>query len=157
MLVENIDRVDLKYTDNMNCSMLYDLTAYIGQTTLLVKQEDAHSYVYNVNPSIWKKSCLLEILNNFPHKTYRNIEDLDVQIFCKQFNIYKLHTATKVSCGHFDCVDFFMYFHISHGGRLVPLNETYTTIYNQPYSDVKEHYIQIVDKYNLKNSKKWNN
>lgn len=157
MLVEKIDRVDLKYTDNLGSSIVYDLSEYVGQGVFLVKQEDIYGYIYNVNPSIWKRSCLLEILSNFSDKGYRNIEDLDVQIFCRQFNICKLHTDTYTECGHFSCVDFFKYFHISHGGKLVPLNSNYTTVYGQSYIDVKEYYINIVDKYNLKNSKKWNN
>ena len=157
MLVEKIDRVDLKYTDNLGSSTVYDLSEYVGQGVFLVRQEDIYGYIYNVNPSIWKKSCLLQILSNFLGKNYRNIEDLDVQIFCKQFNIYKIHTDTYVDCGHFSCVDFFKYFHISHGGKLVPLNTNYTTVYGQPYVDVKDYYVNIVDKYNLKNSKKWNN
>ena len=54
----------------------------------LIKNTNPRHYLYNVNPAIWKRSCLLEILNKFPHKTYRSIELFDVQKYCVKFNIY---------------------------------------------------------------------
>jgi hypothetical protein len=157
MVIEGMDRIDLKHTDNLSSSRLYDISSFTKPGTLLVKQDDIHSYIYNVNPSIWKRSSFLELLNAFPQKGYRNIEDLDVQTFCTRFDVYKIHTSDKVECGYFNCVDFYTYLHISHSGRLLPLNETFTTPYNQSYRAVKDEYIKIVNSYNLKNSKKWIN
>jgi len=147
----NVDRIDLKYTEKTNDIIEFDLNGLF-----LVPQKNENNFIYNVNPSIWKKSALLDIVTSFQHKTYRTIEDIDVQIFAKKFNVYKLNKEPKISCGYFNCVDDFIFLHISHSGKFLTLPSNFVTEYGQSYGDIANEYVKIVEKYNLKNSNKWN-
>lgn len=162
------DRVDLKHSDNKQSGLIIEynpnkksnewepkLVDEITNGIYLIKQVNPSDYIYNVNPSIWKRESLLDIVRTFPHKTYRSIEEIDVQQFCKKFKVFKLHSNTKVLCGYFNCLEGFKFLHISHSGKLLPLNENFVTTYGQSYNDISDEYIKIVDKYNLKKSNKW--
>lgn len=149
MKKENVDRIDLKFSEKTFSSIPFKDDLY------LVKQLDSNNFIYNVNPSIWCKSVLVDILNKFCYKSYRTIEDMDVQVYCTKFKIFKLYSAQKMLCGYFNCVKQFMFLHISHSGRLLPLTNDFVTVYGQSYADVSEKYIDIVNKYNLKSSSKW--
>jgi hypothetical protein len=164
----NYDRIDLKHTSDTNTSMVYEcernknyqewrITKNLKDkdNLFLIKQNDQNKYIYNVNPSIWKRSSLLEIMETFPNKNYRTIEDIDVQEFTKKYSIFKIYSSDKRECGHFDCINDFVFFHITHNGSFVPLNGQASTIYGQPYWSVKDQYEYIVEKYNLKKSNKW--
>jgi len=164
----NYDRIDLKHTSDTNTSMVYECeinkdyrdwvtTKNLNDTNnlFLIKQNDPNKYIYNVNPSIWKRLTLLEIMETFPNKNYRTIEDIDVQEFTKKYSIFKIYSNNKKECGHFDCINDFVFFHITHNGSFVPLNGQACTIYGQPYWVVKDQYENIVEKYNLKKSNKW--
>jgi hypothetical protein len=163
----NYDRIDLKHSGNVNtstiyeCSNMYDYNTWNKHNNVkdnnnlfLIKQDDPSQYIYNVNPSIWKRESLIEIMDKFPTKNYRTIEDFDVQIFCKKYSIYKIFSKEKKECGHFDCIKNFIFFHISHNGKFVPLNG-YSTIYGQSYIEYSNKYEEIINKYNLKKSNKW--
>jgi hypothetical protein len=162
------DRIDLKYTPKINGELIYEIirngenNVIIEKTDLvedgeyyLISQNDETNYIYNVNPSIWKKNVIIDIMEKFPHKNYRTIEDPDVQVYCKKFNIFKIYSKNQLLCGYFECVDFFVFLHISHSGKLLPLNNSFTTVYGQSYNDVKDDYIKIVNEHNLKQSTKW--
>jgi len=162
------DRIDLKHTESINSSLIYECLNIHDHLTwgkcdtvndtnmFLIKQDDPREYIYNVNPSIWRRETLLEIMNKFPTKTYRTIEDMDVQLFCKKYNIFKLYSKHKYECGYFNCVEDFKFLHISHNGKLLPLND-YRTVYGQSYLDVKDEYESIVNKFDLKKNNKWIN
>ena len=152
MSVHNIDRIDLKYTSDTISPNNIEFSDSIS----LIQQKDIGKYIYNVNPSIWKRESFLSILSKFKHCGYRDVEGLDMQIFCSNYNIYKIHSPMFVRCGYFECVDFFKFLHISHGGKLLRLNDSRTTIYGQSYDDIYDEYKTIVDKYNLKHSEKTN-
>lgn len=155
----NYDRVDLKYCDKFNSnSNLIKFTPKknnIEYDLMLIEQSNPSNYIYNVNPSIWKKSSFMDILHKFQHKNYRTIEDLDVQEYAKKYKIYKIFSNKKHECGYFICVDFFKFLHISHNGKYLPFNLEFKTIYGQSYSDVKFDYINIVENYKLYNSNRW--
>ena len=149
MQKENVDRIDLKFAEKTYSSIPFSDDLY------LVKQLDTNNFIYNVNPSIWRKSALTDVLSKFHYKSYRTIEDMDVQSYCNKFKVFKLHSSQKMSCGYFNCVIPFMFLHISHSGKLLPLTNDFVTVYGQSYADVSEKYIDIVNKYNLKSSNKW--
>jgi len=142
--LNNYDRVDLKNTFNLNSSLIIDT----GDGVSLVRAEQPSDYIYNVNPSIWRKSAFVDILTTFPDKTYRNIEYGDVQQYCTKFNIFKMHSQNNIQCGWFSCLELFKFLHISHSGKLLPLNSTNTTPDGQSYSAIKDEYIGILNKYN---------
>jgi len=168
MKSKNVDRVDLKQSHNLNVSNVIEVskdvspalwcvinTNEIGEGIYLVKQEDPKDFIYNVNPSIWKRKSLLQLLNTYSEKTYRTIEGIDVQNYCKCFDVYKLYSKNAIECGYFICLDIFKFLHISHSGKLLRLTNTFTTEYNQSYVPISEDYINIVNNYNLKDSNKW--
>lgn len=147
MVDRNIDRIDLKYTENNYSELNIELD--FKKKINLILQKDVNNFIYNVNPSIWCKKTFLQILNQFPHKTYRDIENRDVQGFTEQFNIYKINSENKLLCGYFECVDFFKFLHISHSGRILIHNKQCVTEYNQSYEDAKEDFEYIISKYKL--------
>lgn len=168
----DFDRVDLKYSDkfnsNTNLIRITDMSDHtkwedlIGgevnkntEDLYLIQQDDVTNYIYNVNPSIWKRESFMDLLSNFKHKNYRTIEEMDVQIYSKKFKIYKMFANKKMDCGYFQCIENFMFLHISHNGKLLPLNMNFVTVYGQSYSDISKEYIEIVEKYNLIKSDKW--
>ena len=172
LIVNNFDRVDLKYSDKINPSTnlikinnLRDVSQWEQvsvneiekktNTHYLIEQDDVNNYIYNVNPSIWKRESFIELLSNFKHKNYRTIEEIDVQMYSKKFKIFKMFSNKKLDCGYFQCLDSFVFLHISHNGKLLPLNMDFVTVYGQSYNDISSQYIKIVEKYNLINSNKW--
>ncbi len=168
METNNVDRIDLKQSHNLNVLDVIEVDKNnsvdswkkikkeeINDAIYLVKQEDPNDFIYNVNPSIWKRESLLELVNAFPHKTYRTIEDMDVQNYCKRFDVYKLYSKNSIECGYFICLEIFKFLHISHSGKLLRLTDSFTTELNQSYRPISEEYIDIVNKYNLKSSSKW--
>ena len=137
----NIDRVDLKHSPILtNNNILIDGVS-------LVKQLNPNSFIYNVNPSIWKTTSFIDLLSNFRSKTYRTIEDIDTQIFCMKYNIYKTHTPSYLKCGYYNCTEFFKFLHISHSGTLLSSNENCCTVYGQSCLDIKEDLTNILNKY----------
>lgn len=147
MVDKKIDRIDLKYTENNYSELNIELD--FGKKINLVLQKDINNFIYNVNPSIWDKKTFLKILNQFPYKTYRDIENRDVQGFVEQFNVYKVNSENKLLCGYFECVDFFKFLHISHSGRILIYNKQFVTEYNQSYIDAKDDFEHIISKYKL--------
>lgn len=137
---ENINQPHLQLSD--------DVDWFIGEHT------DPHTYIFNVNPSIWKLDSYLEILNNFPDRTYRNIEDPDVQNFCTKFKIYNLHSRNVLHCGYLKCLPFYKYIHITHYRRLLRFDGNFKDEFNQSYRDAAKEYIDIVNNYNLKSGKR---
>jgi hypothetical protein len=108
-------------------------------------------YPYNVNPSIWKKDTLVDILNNFGFRDYRTIEHPDTQNYAVKFNIFKLYSKRKYQCGYFICLEPFRYIHITHSQKYLNLS----SLPNSSYNDIEEEYIKIINKYNLTKSNKW--
>jgi len=141
MIDNNIDRIDLKYAKSANNNEYINLYNN-GYSFFLTKQSSKDDCLYNVNPSIWKLSSLLETLNKFPNKTYRTIEQGDVFIFCDKFNIYKMYNEKYLECGYFRCLPFFQYLHISHSGGLLPLfNNNLEEDINKEYHSIYETFL----------------
>jgi hypothetical protein len=139
MMNNNIDRVDLKrdgLTDTENIDVNFK-----GEYFTLTKQENVYNYIYNVNPSIWKISSLLETMNKFSSQNYRTIENKPTQDFCTKYNVYKLYNDVYVDCGYFSCLHFFKFLHITHGGGLLPINN------NRLESSLNFEYQTIIQKY----------
>lgn len=164
----NYDRIDLKYSNNINNGPIIkfdifnpsdlwenDVKLLNSNDIYLIKQNNINDYIYNVNPSIWKRQSLMDILNKFNYKNYRTIEEIDVQIYSSKYNIFKLNCNKYFLCGYFNCLKIFKFLHISHSGKFLQLNDSFTTVYNQSYKDVSFEYSEIVNKFNLRNSPKW--
>lgn len=144
----NYDRIDFQLSwpfHNTKRHLINDNGVY------LVKQDDINEYIYNVNPSIWKRSALLEIVTNFKHRCYRSIESIETQIFAKKFNVFKLYSNDMYRCGFFVCTEPFRYLHLTHEGKISKPDYIGTEL----YTDVIHIYNEIVDKYQLQHNNKW--
>ena len=148
----NYDRIDFQ--------LAYDFDSTHGQTIeddglYLIKSSNTDTtnkgYPYNVNPSIWKRDTLIDILNNFGFRDYRTIEHPDTQNYAVKFDIFKLFSKHRYQCGYFICLEPFRYIHITHSQKYLNLN----SIPRESYLDIEEEYNKIIDKYNLKTSNKW--
>lgn len=152
LIENNYDRVDfqLAYDYNKtNKNEILDDSLYIIKSSNTDTRNNG--YIYNVNPSIWKLETLKNILDKFKHLDYRTIEADEVQNYCLRFNIFKLYSNIQYNCGYFICLEPFKYLHITHSGHILSLRD----IQPNMYKDIEEIYYKIVDKYNLRNSRKW--
>ena len=111
MKLRGIDRVDLQY------SALVEASAIPFENVMLTKSS---SFVYNVNPSIWKRDVFLNIMDRFD-KSYRDIENQETQAYCESFSFYKLWSPKKIHAGYFHVTDLFVFIHVTHGGKMLPL------------------------------------
>ncbi len=148
------DRIDLKHTPNLQSSMIVDVGLKQNNNLVyLVRAEDPHDYIYNVNPSIWRRESLVEMLSNFPDSNYRDIE-CHVQKFCTKYNVFKMHCASFLNCGWFLCLEIFKYLHITHHGQVLPLNPPYyMTPSRQSYADVAKEYEEMCRMYGVQDIK----
>jgi hypothetical protein len=134
--INNIDRVDLGIVYNNN----FEHKIYFDDKHNLIKNTNVSNYIYNVNPSIWKTSVLLNIMNHFD-ESYRNIE-IVAQNYTKQFNIYKISTNQIICAGfNFFISDLFIFIHMTHHLKLLPLNKNNLNIeLKNIYKNIRETY-----------------
>ena len=132
---QGLDRIDLQYQslDKNPSSHKINLEGFT-----LNKQDDPNYYIYNVNPSIWKLSTFLDIMRVFADRNYRNIETLPTQNYATRFKVYKLYSEDFLNCGYFQCLPFFQFIHLTHGGQFLPLND------NNLEDHLQEAYTRIV-------------
>jgi hypothetical protein len=148
----NYDRIDFQLAydfDELKSNTITDNELYYIKSSNTDTRNKG--YIYNVNPSIWKKDTLLNIMSTFEYLDYRTIEDDSVQNFSLQYNIFKLFSKERYHCGYFKCLSPFKYLHITHSGHILSLQE----LTKESYKDIENIYNDIVTKYNLKNSNKW--
>jgi hypothetical protein len=138
MKEERIDRVDFQLDGNPpHTGDWYEHVMDIETKEILERREliidstkrylsfrTNGGYLYNVNPSFWKLKTFLNMMSEFRHCTYRNIEPDDnlqnwVRKNCKIYQLYSL-MENRRKCGYFVCLDFFQFLHITHHGRLIP-------------------------------------
>jgi hypothetical protein len=110
MKQHSIDRVDLQYSNGELKDEILFRDIYLTRNS---------SYVYNVNPSIWRRSALIDIMSTFD-RNYREIEGKEVQEYMTKFNVYRLWSPRKVKAGYFNITNWFIFIHITHGGKLLP-------------------------------------
>jgi hypothetical protein len=145
MISKNIDRLDLQYNDDFDNNSNEQIFIDDGSDGFSLLHQTS-GYVYNVNPSLWKLSALLEVVNAFPNATYRDIE-LVAQNYCAtKLRFFKLNSKSYFNCGYFRCLYFFVFIHITHGGKFLPLDSSRLD------SNIRDIYSEIFTKHNLKNS-----
>jgi hypothetical protein len=144
-LKNNIDRIDLQhenYPINEE-SIIIEADTYTKVTPseldsyeiLLIK-----SSLYNVNPSIWKKEVLLDILERHSNETYRSIENAKVNEYSKNFTYYKLYSRHRLNTGYYNVVPIFVFLHMTHGGGLMPRVNRSEPHINVMYNEILEKY-----------------
>jgi len=148
----NYDRVDFQLAydfDSIKSHEINDNDLYYIKSSNI--DTENKGYPYNVNPSIWKKETLIDIMEKFGFRDYRTIEHPDTQKYAVNFNIFKLFSKNKFKCGYFICLEPFRYIHITHSQKYLNIE----TLPIGSCDDIKYEYEKIVNKYNLKNSSKW--
>jgi len=109
---------------------------------------------FDLSTSIWNKESFLNLWLNFPLETYQNSElNEKLQIFCrKNFKIYGLNKDNNnkiyYSLGR-PYYNLFKILHITIKGNLPFPPEA--------HMDLKEDFLRIIEKYNLKNKIRINN
>lgn len=140
MTVHGIDRVDLKCAEGTP-------QIHVREDLGLIRNTDPRGYVYNVNPSLWRREALLELLATFD-RCYRTIEGDDVQAFCTRFRIYQLSLPTSVASAYFRVAPWFVYLHITSAGKLIPVTE------NGLCPDLQVTYMRILETYSFRRGMK---
>lgn len=150
--INNFDRIDFQLSyDFHETFKIENDDLFLVKTICPFTIEWKSRYAYNVNPSIWKRETLIDILEKFSYKDYRNIEDEETQSYCKKFNIFKLSAKKIYRCGYFTCLEPFKYLHITHSQMLFSPK----SIPEENSKDIINDYNMIIEKYNLKKSNKW--
>lgn len=168
MKLNNIDRIDLQSNDGykeegskfieidreqpvaewktVDIKHLNKEKMYIG------KHNVKGTYVYNVQPSLWKVSSFIDLMSRTKQSTYRSIE-YDVEELCMSYNIYNLYCPTNlIKSGYNTCTNIYKYLHITKYGKFLPMNGSNRTIHGNSFEDVAVDYNNLIKKYNLKNS-----
>lgn len=92
----------------------------------IVLTKENNYYHYSVGPSIWNKQHLYIILQQFPHKTYRDMEatkEIDYYMAEKGFHIcyYGFNKQDNIiQASRRDMIDYFAYFHITGERKIIP-------------------------------------
>jgi len=123
MKENNIDRIDLKHYSNNTPGIFTKSTYEINSNTsvCVYDKSSTFQYVYNVQPSLWKRSALLDIMNKFD-TTYREIEGA-VQDYCRETkNMAFLSTKTPIPNGFMCLTPSYIFLHITRCGYLMPVN-----------------------------------
>jgi hypothetical protein len=130
MKEKGLDRVDLQYREFTSDGIqLNPNTNRIDMGDFrLTKQEDIPHLIFNLNPSIWKLSTLMDVMTKFKNESYRTIEKkntvgiYEIQKYCLQLEIYKVANDNPINCGYYQCLEFYQYFHITKRGQWFPFN-----------------------------------
>jgi len=84
MIQKNIDKISMHGYDNYT----YDIIT-VNEQIDIVRNKDF--FLYSVGPAIWKKSTLIDVMSTFSNRTYRDIENNDVQDYMnKNYIIYQI-------------------------------------------------------------------
>lgn len=149
MIEKNIDRVDLQYDfyyrNDRNVNNIG--REYVeGCYDFYLNKQNCH-YTFNVNPSIWKLSSLLNLMCIFKNDTYRTIE-YTAQQYCKDnYSTFKPFGPYSYKCGYFECIYFFQFLHVTHGNNYLTLSNFLRT---EPY--FINEWLNIVDRFSLRSS-----
>jgi len=130
----------------------------------LYKIDNPDFFVYNVNPTLWRKKSLMNIMTKFKKYNYREIECNLVQKYVSEnFNCFSLKCNKFVKCAHFTCPLFFQFIHLTHYGSFAQLKNKYYSAENKfkhinnSYlldDDVYDIYIEKIYEPYIKNSKR---
>ena len=122
MKEQNIDRIDLKHYSPDTPGIVIRSTYEFNNNTsvCLYDTSTRFEFIYNVQPSLWKRTALLDIMNKFDC-TYREIEGA-VQDYCRETkNMAFLLTQTPIPNGYMSVTLSYIFIHITTYGHLMPI------------------------------------
>lgn len=136
-------KIPLKQTYNMNNKEIY-----FNELCNLYKIDNPDFFVYNVNPTLWRKETLLNIMTQFKDFNYRQIETKPVQQYTvSKFNCFSLKCEKYVKCAHFTCPLFFQFIHLTHYGKFAQLKNNFYD--NKHYKYLNNTCLLDEDIYNI--------
>lgn len=143
MKKKNIDKIDLKHQNLIFKNQITIQDNILSQTSF-----PNDSYVYNVNPAIWKTEKFVKCLENYTNETYRTIEHSSIQKICSDNNTCLItHSEKPIKMSYYSCYNEFKFLHISHHGEFLPNDYSQTKMLKEDFSE----YQNLIAKYDLKN------
>ena len=117
-------KIPLKQTYNMQNKEIF-----FNELCNLYRIDNPDFFVYNVNPTLWRKETFLNIMNHFKDNNYRQMESKQVQHYtASNFKCFSLKCKKYVKCAYFTCPLFFQFIHLTHYGKFGQLkNKFYNT------------------------------
>jgi hypothetical protein len=112
MAKHGIDSVELKHDTRGS-----DPIPINTETSMVKKTE----YFYNVQPTLWKREQLLQVLRQFPEKAYRTIEHDDLQSYMREnYKTYTLLCSEKIKSIWYELPAGYCYLHMTSRLMLLP-------------------------------------
>ena len=150
MKEQNIDRIDLKHysadTKGIVIRSKYEINP--NTSIYLYDKSSKFEFTYNVQPSLWKRSALLDIMNKFDC-TYREIEFF-VQDYCRETkNMAFLFTRTPIPNGYMSVTLSYIFLHITTYGHLMPVNPINGWVNNGMNIQLLDIYKMILSTYSF--------
>lgn len=137
MNANNIDAI--KLTDDLNVKP----EIHIKDTLYISKHSDNDTYVFNVQPRIWRKESALNFYSRFPQKNYRNCETANVQAFSKTQRIYVVYD-TNIIKSHYSPTKYYIFMHLTWEGEILQYNkkQNVNSLITTEYTKVKNKYLK---------------
>lgn len=141
MKKNKIDSVELKQLSN--CNSIISIS-----DTLSLSNPDPER-TFNVQPRIWNKNSAINFFKSVSNKTYKQIENANVQSIIKQqYKTYSLCSKNPVkSLRKFIQIPQYIYIHITAGGKFLKQNM------DNIDKDIVDEYNIIYNKYIKKSSR----
>lgn len=144
MRSRGIDRIDVQHYPKIGIN---ETTVSISDRTFISKtSHPGDHYVYNVQPSIWKRESLIRAMSNFKDISYKDIESTGIQKFCSDnFNMYRTATHTPQAMGYYTSAPEFVFMHLTHHSSLLPVDSSV----NQMCEEGQNFYKHLIENTDL--------
>jgi len=137
------DKIPLKQTYNIQNKEIY-----FNELCNLYKIDNPDFFVYNVNPTLWRKETFLDIMKQFKDYNYRQMESKQVQQYtASKFNCLSLKCEKYVKCAHFTCPLFFQFIHLTHYGKFAQLKNKFYD--NKHFKHLNDSYLLDSEIYDI--------
>ena len=136
-------KIPLKQTYNM-----HNKEIFFNELCNLYRIDNPKFFVYNVNPTIWRKESFLDIMKHFNGYNYRKMESIEVQNYtASKFNCFSLKCEKYVKCAHFTCPLFFQFIHLTHYGKFAQLKNKFYD--NKEFKHLNDIYLLDSEMYDI--------
>lgn len=151
----NIDKIELQHcawppakTPLKQTYNMHNEEIYFNGLCNLYKINNPEFFVYNVNPTLWRKESFLNIMTQFKGYNYRQIESKDVQLYTSsKFNCFSLRCDQYVKCAYFTCPIFFQFIHLTHYGQFAQLKNKFYD--NKNFRHLNDSYLLDKEIYDI--------
>ena len=123
LMEENqIDKIDLQQCPPHHAPQVL---SRISESVCIGRSLYPHDkYVYNVQPTLWKRESLIKALESYRDETYRSIEYSTIQQLCSEnLKCYRTVATEPLSLGYFSSIKEFVFLHLTHFYQLLPVDE----------------------------------